>query len=297
MTITKTALDAAQKAKLSRRRWLRRIVGYGTLFSLGYYTWRIEPHWLELVEKPLTIRHLPETLQGKKLLQLSDLHIGRGVDSDYVRRSLDWANALQPDLVVITGDFMTYRDDQQIDEVGRVISQLRIPSLGCFAILGNHDYGQQWSHAEVANRLIERLTTLGIVVLRNEIANIHGLQLVGVDDFWGPNYEAFKVLPRVKRDQAVLALCHNPDAQDLVEWQGYQGWVLAGHTHGGQCKPPFLPPPLLPLMNRRYTSGTFDLGNNRQLYISRGLGHLTRVRFNCRPEITLFTLETVSERS
>ncbi|HEX2860069.1 MAG TPA: hypothetical protein VHN79_00430, partial [Lacunisphaera sp.] len=70
----------------------------------------------------------------------------------------------------------------------------------------------------------------------------------------------------------------------------YQGWILAGHTHGGQCKPPFLPPPLLPVRNRRYTAGEFDLGDGRKLYINRGLGHLLRVRFNVRPEVTVFRL-------
>ena len=68
------------------------------------------------------------------------------------------------------------------------------------------------------------------------------------------------------------------------------GWVLAGHTHGGQCKPPFLRPPALPVRNKRYSAGAIDAGNGRTLYINRGLGHLIRVRFNVRPEITLFTL-------
>jgi predicted MPP superfamily phosphohydrolase len=72
--------------------------------------------------------------------------------------------------------------------------------------------------------------------------------------------------------------------------QDFRGWVLAGHTHGGQCKPPFLPPPLLPVKNRRYVAGEYDIGPGRWMYINRGLGYLRRVRFNARPEITLFTL-------
>jgi uncharacterized protein len=68
--------------------------------------------------------------------------------------------------------------------------------------------------------------------------------------------------------------------------------VLSGHTHGGQCKPPFLPPPLLPVENRRYTSGVFELSRHRMLYISRGIGHLLQVRINARPEVTLFELQS-----
>ena len=88
----------------------------------------------------------------------------------------------------------------------------------------------------------------------------------------------------------LLVLSHNPDTCDLPGWGGYQGWILAGHTHGGQCKPPFLPPPLLPVRNRRYTAGEFALTDGRKLYINRGVGHLLRVRFNVRPEVTVFTL-------
>lgn len=77
---------------------------------------------------------------------------------------------------------------------------------------------------------------------------------------------------------------------DRPAWGDYRGWILAGHTHGGQCKPPFLPPPLLPVKNRRYTAGAFALSRGRRMYINRGVGHLLRVRFNARPEVTVFRL-------
>ena len=81
-----------------------------------------------------------------------------------------------------------------------------------------------------------------------------------------------------------------PTRPTSTRWGGYAGWILAGHTHGGQCRPPFLPPPLIPVRNRRYTSGEFEVGGGRRLYINRGLGYLIRVRFNVRPEVTLFEL-------
>jgi hypothetical protein len=74
-------------------------------------------------------------------------------------------------------------------------------------------------------------------------------------------------------------------------WGNFRGQILSGHTHGGQCKPPFLPPPMLPVNNRSYVAGHYDLGRGRSLYINRGVGHTRQVRFNCRPEVTLFTLE------
>ncbi len=92
--------------------------------------------------------------------------------------------------------------------------------------------------------------------------------------------------------RAAIVLSHNPDTVDLPGWGNYEGWILSGHAHGGQCKPPFLPPPLLPVRNRRYTAGEFALDGGRRMYISRGVGHLLQVRFNVRPEVTVFELRS-----
>jgi predicted MPP superfamily phosphohydrolase len=88
-----------------------------------------------------------------------------------------------------------------------------------------------------------------------------------------------------------LALVHNPDTADRPVWGNYKGWILCGHTHGGQCKPPFLPPPLLPVSNRLYQAGEYALAGGRRMYINRGLGHLLQARFHVRPEVTIFSLQ------
>ena len=128
-------------------------------------------------------------------------------------------------------------------------------------------------------------------ILRNEMVEVKGLQIVGLDDLWARRGDPAVALSRVDQTRPTLVLSHNPDSVDLGDWRGYRGWVLSGHTHGGQCKPPFLPPPLLPVRNRRYTAGIIPLSDGRTLYINRGLGYLHQVRFNVRPEITIFTLE------
>ena len=92
----------------------------------------------------------------------------------------------------------------------------------------------------------------------------------------GPAFQPAGRPSRLDMKRAAIALSHNPDTVDLPVWGDYEGWILAGHTHGGQCKPPFLPPPVLPVRNRRYTAGEFQLAGNRQLYISRGVGHTCR---------------------
>ncbi|MBP3960499.1 metallophosphoesterase [Gemmata sp. G18] len=277
------------KIRLTRRRF---VLGLGAAaLGVGVWTWRIEPHWVTVVRREMPVHNLPPELDGKTLAQVSDLHVCPRVDSDYLAACLRELSALQPDLVAVTGDFMSQGNSERIEDVARVFEALAAPPLGTFAVLGNHDYGERWSDSRIAEQLVRRLTDVGITVLRNASHVVAGLRIVGVDDMWGPNFRPAAVLPSLTADEPAVVLCHNPDAVDSpVDWGRYRGWVLSGHTHGGQCKPPFLAPPLLPVSNTRYTSGAFDLGDGRSLYINRGLGHLLRVRFNVRPEITVFRL-------
>lgn len=277
------------KFRLTRRRFL--LGSALSALGVGTYTWRVEPHWFRFVRRDMPVRNLPAALEGRTLAQISDIHVCPYVDHDYLGAALRALSGLQPDLVVITGDFMSQGSaPERADEVLRVLDNLAAPPLGRFACFGNHDYGERWIDMTIADNLEQRLAGAGITVLRNASTVVNGLRIAGVDDFWGPNYEPKKVLPTLTAEEPTIALCHNPDAVDKPVWANYRGWILAGHTHGGQCKPPFLPPPMLPVENKRWTSGAFDLGAGRMLYINRGLGHLWRVRFNVRPEITLFTL-------
>ncbi|MFN0032298.1 MAG: phosphoesterase, partial [Flavobacteriales bacterium] len=111
----------------------------------------------------------------------------------------------------------------------------------------------------------------------------------------GLNFNPLEVMANVDHMQCNLVLCHNPDVCDLDVWHGYNSWILAGHTHGGQVKPPFLDPFILPVKNKRYTSGEFAFEDGRTLYINRALGHLHQIRFNARREITLFEFASSAE--
>ena len=276
---------------MTRRSFLKvSVTSVGLGIGTGFYTFRVEPHWLEFVERRLPVTNLPRDLSGCRLAQLSDLHIGPWVDDGYLQRCFARVTELAPEVVVYTGDFTTYEPDG-IAHARRMFTHLPLGQRATFGILGNHDYGPGWSDPEMAAQIAELATGAGIRVLRNEMAEVGGLHIVGMDDFWASRFDpaaAFKALPS---GAAAVALSHNPDTADLDGWGTYSGWILAGHTHGGQCKPPFLPPPLLPVRNRRYTAGEFELSGGRRLYISRGIGHLLKVRFNVRPEITVFRLE------
>jgi uncharacterized protein len=277
--------------KLTRRHALRAlaVAGSGTAL-VGLYTWRIEPHWLEFTHPVLTIAGLPRELEGRTLAQLSDLHVGPKVDDDYIIESFRRTRQLDPDFVVFTGDWITYRSPRQFEQLRRILMHAPRGRLGTIGILGNHDYGFGWRMADVAEEVSRIVRASGITVLRNKALTVEGLQFLGLDDLWGPRFNPVDLLAQKGQDNSTVVLCHNPDAADRSIWGGYQGWILAGHTHGGQCKPPFLPPPLLPVLNKRYTAGEIELSGRRRMYISRGVGHLLRVRFNARPEIPVFQL-------
>jgi predicted MPP superfamily phosphohydrolase len=281
---------------VNRRDFLKlgAIAGASTAAGIGGYTWLIEPHWEQIVERELPVASLPPSLVGARLVQLSDMHVGPRVDDEYLVSALQRVAALRPDIVVVTGDFMSIRYDKptrdlELGQLRHVLSHLPRGRLATLGVLGNHDYGRNWAEPEVAARVVAEAERAGMRVLRNEVATVNGLDVIGVDDLWARRSDTKRVLA-ARTSNAALALCHNPDAMDELPWGDYKGWVLAGHTHGGQCKPPFLPPPLVPVRNKRYTAGEIPLANGRRLYINRGLGHLIRVRFNVRPEITAFAL-------
>lgn len=257
--------------------------------GLGAYVWQLEPHWLEITRRPLPIAGLPAALEGRTLAQLSDIHVGTRVSDDYVTGVFDRLRTLSPDIVVYTGDFASYHP-QVFAQAERMYARAPRGRLGTVGVFGNHDYGINWSQGGVADRLASLLAERGIAILRNEVTEIAGLQIAGMDDLWADRFDPVRTLAALDRSRAALVLSHNPDTVDRHGWDGYEGWILAGHTHGGQCKPPFLPPPILPVQNKRYTAGAVELSGNRRLYISRGVGHLTQVRFNVRPEVAIFEL-------
>jgi predicted MPP superfamily phosphohydrolase len=277
---------------ISRRGFLRATgAAVSAAAGVGLYTWRIEPHRLELVRRPLAIRGLPSSLAGRSLVQISDVHVGTRVSDDYVLATFRRIVDLQPDIVVFTGDFISYHGGI-FDQLPVLYRHFPKGHMATLAILGNHDYGLNWAHPEIAARVVDTIQGFGISVLRNQISEVEGLQVVGLDDLWAKQFNPAAVIARIESRRAAIVLSHNPDTVDLPGWGDYDGWILSGHTHGGQCKPPFLPPPLLPVRNRRYTAGEFALAGSRRLYISRGVGHLLQVRFNVRPEVTVFDLRS-----
>lgn len=277
---------------MNRRKFLKGSMAMAGLgLTTGLYTWQVEPFWLEFVKVKMPVKYLPQSLEGKCLMQISDIHVGNRFDMDYLIQSFREAQRLNPDFVVYTGDFVSYENEAQYEQLKEVFSYAVHGKEATLGILGNHDYGLNWWQPKVADRVVSILNDKGIEILRNEQSQYAGLNFIGFDDLWGPYFGGKKVMKSVNMEQANVVLCHNPDAADEPIWNQYDGWILSGHTHGGQCKPPLLGPPILPVKNKRYAAGKVPLEDGRTVYINRALGHSLQVRFNVRPEITLFELQ------
>ncbi|MEZ5935473.1 MAG: metallophosphoesterase [Alphaproteobacteria bacterium] len=282
----------------TRRNMLTAAAGLAAASALGagacYYTFYIEPHWVEEVHVPMSVKRLPPDLEGRTLVQLSDIHVGRRVDDDYVLMVFDRVRALEPDILVLTGDFVSHHR-RIVDQAAGIYRHLPLGKLATVGILGNHDYGDYSRDVGLGYALHDMFDQAGMTVLKNQGVDIEGLRIIGLDDRWGPFFDPAPIMATVERGDPTIVLSHNPDTADMPFWGDFDGWILAGHTHGGQCKAPFLRPPLLPVYNKSYIAGRYDLSGDRTMYINRGIGHLIQARFNVRPEITIFSLTKASE--
>lgn len=273
-------------------------------------------HWLlsgSLSVEKLTvaITDLPSSLQGTKLVQLSDLHYdGLRLSEEMLAQAIAASNEAEPDLIVLTGDYVT-DDPTPIHQLVLRLKHLQSRS-GICAVLGNHDIYYPESQAEIT----KALTSIDIDVLWNQIAHPLGAELpiVGLADYWSKEFRVKPVMRQLDDKTPRIVLSHNPDtAQVLKKWR--VDLQLSGHTHGGQFTIPGMGPAIsvykdfrrsLPKKMRRWVpfmqkecakvvrhwewaQGYHRVGGN-QLYVNRGLGTYLPGRFFCPPEVTVITL-------
>ena len=278
----------------SRRRFLRWMLAAGlTTAAAGTagvgYVFAVEPEWLAVERVTVPVPGLPPALSGLTIAQLSDLHRGPYTGQHQIRAAVQAVNALAPDLIALTGDYV-FQSADYAPSCAAELAALRAP-LGRFAVPGNHDY---WTDIDVVTAALQGA---GLTLLRNQAwrLEVNGLPLwvVGVDDVWERHQDLAAALAPVPLDEAVLLLVHEPDFADQVALAPHRILLqLSGHSHGGQVNLPLLGPPVLPWLGRRYPAGLYTLpGAAMRLYTNRGIGVITPpLRFNCRPEVTLLTL-------
>jgi predicted phosphodiesterase len=155
---------------MKRRHFMKAMSAAGTAgLGMGLYAWRIEPHWVEFVHRIMPVKSLPEHLVGKTLVQLSDIHVGPQVDDAFVRAVFRDVQSLKPDIVVATGDFVTYHEQVQ-QQAAMVYADLPRGRLATIGVWGNHDYGPDWSCREYAGQLERTLKSSGLTLA--EIRNL-----------------------------------------------------------------------------------------------------------------------------
>lgn len=235
----------------------------------------------------LAIRNLNPALDGFTIVQITDVHLYPMTQPALVEKSVSMANALNPDLVVLTGDYV-WQELEAIDELAPILAGLNA-KYGVFSTLGNHDY---WLDADVITRAME---SAGIPVLINQGISIqHGngsIYIAGLDDGWSGKPDINRTLGSVNSGEPVVLLCHEPDLADHFSRDGRIAVQLSGHTHGGQIRIPGIGALILPYLGRKYDIGLYRV-NDMLLYTNRGLGVISEpVRYNCPPEITQFILQ------
>lgn len=281
-----------QSTRFSRRHFL---VGAGaTAAGVALYSGEIARHEIDLVSRPLAIRDLPPAFNGFRIAQISDIHLDEFTEPFFLERVVRHVNGLEPDMVVLTGDFVTHGSLTFLNgrsaayHCGEILSTLTCPLR--FACLGNHDV------AVSAPLVIDSLVANGIPVLVDDHVPIerYGSRfwLCGVNDPGTTNPRLDLAIPP-EPNAPVILMAHEPDYADMVLVHPRGRLVdvmLAGHTHGGQIRLPFMGPLVLPPMGKKYAEGLFHL-QKMQLYVNRGIGAVgIPFRLNCPPEITMFTL-------
>jgi predicted MPP superfamily phosphohydrolase len=277
---------------LSRRRFLSEAALFGGL--VGYAT-LIEPYWLDVTRLDMPIANLPERFVGMRIAQLSDLHTNAYTTAEDIARVVAVINGLQPDVVLVTGDFVD-KDIKYADDATLPLTRLVAPE-GVYSVLGNHDYYTgQIEHMKWA---IKR-QDLGLLV--NQHTTIRRgadtLTIIGLDD---PKHDGrTKGLSTASIDPALalrgaptsgprLLLLHNPILVPHLVQQYDLDWILCGHTHGGQFRVPIVTDAVV-RSTEFFVRGQYDLGRT-QLYVNRGFGFTgPPLRFRVRPEVTLYRL-------
>jgi uncharacterized protein len=285
----------------ARRSFMRRALSLGALggvAGLGGYAVLVEPRWCAVRRLRFALRGLPSELAGLKAVQLTDLHLGRFNSAAYLRGVVARCNALEPDLVLLTGDYV-HGSVKFIPAVAAILGRLR-SRLGSFAVLGNHDH---WEDAALTRR---ELRKVGVRLLDNGRLFISsagvgavppvggGLCLAGVGDLWEDRVDLEAALGGVDPSLPRILLSHNPDFAETH--QARTGprvdLMLAGHTHGGQVCLPGVGTPIVPSRHgSKYARGLVR-GPRFPVFVSAGLGTtILPLRMNVRPEVVLIELQ------
>ena len=255
---------------------------------LFFWAFLVEPNRLVTHQETIATHNWPKELDGLKIAVLSDIHVGANfIDDRKLRLIVERTNELQPEIIVILGDYMT-SEHVEPEVFGPLLKDLRAP-LGVYSVLGNHDWW--WD----GDRVRKGLESNGIKVLDDEVLELKrgssSVWLAGLADLWTRAQRIEQTVAKIPPGQPVIALTHNPDIFPNVPARVQL--LLAGHTHGGQVRFPFIGTVIEPSeFGQRFVRGhVFE--NNHHLFVTSGIGtSIIPVRFGVPPEIVLLTVRS-----
>jgi uncharacterized protein len=270
------------------RNWARVSYGYG-----------VEPTWLEVNYHDVPVADLPPAFAGYRIVQLSDLHCSRQVTPAYLAEAVALAQEQDPDLVVLTGDFV-HRGYRYVEHAAEAVARLGARD-GVYAVLGNHDFSvrnalgfRRYRHLHRA--VTRALTARGVRVLHNEAVALGrsgaALHLVGVADLWSRMCDLEQAFAGLDPALPRVVLAHNPRTIEQLDGRRCD-LMLSGHTHGGQVHLPGLGRPTLGKHARRLAAGMYRHGD-ALVYVNKGVGFGFRFRFGVRPEVAVLALQPAS---
>lgn len=273
----------------------------GAVVSPGYAT-LIEPWSLKVRRYTLPIRALPESLEGMRIVQFSDPHLGPRVPSSFYSHAVQVVADLRPDLLLLTGDYVHDGTDQ-IDEAARLCRpMIEAARIGAVGVLGNHDW---WGDGP---RMSQALRDQGVIMIDNDRVWLDpqtqrltssrttgAMAIVGLGDLTEDTLDFSKAFQAVDDEYPCLVLAHQPDTAEISVFTTPHAprvdAMFSGHTHGGQVRIPLIGTPLVPSdYGSKYAGGVIQ-GPAFPVVVSRGVGmSLLPVRFGVPPEIVEVTL-------
>jgi uncharacterized protein len=279
---------------VNRRRFLQ--LGGGILagsaigaIAVGAYANQIEPQHLVLERRTIRLPHLSPALDGFRIALMSDHHLFPFTPRGLLERAVKQANALDPDLVLLGGDYVC-ADVESIRELAPILGRLNA-KYGVFAVQGNYDcvLGPELIRSQLAMQSIEVLVNRGL-----HVGPIAGrLFLAGLDSVLEGVPDPIRAFGSYREGDMALALVHEPDYFPMLVGLTPADVQLSGHSHGGQVRLPGLGPVILPRWGRIYYAGLYELSGHF-VYTGRGLGMVgLPLRFDCPPELSEITLEAV----
>ncbi|MGF1491305.1 MAG: metallophosphoesterase [Microcoleaceae cyanobacterium] len=228
--------------------WGRRLL-FGLLIIIGlalgvaFYGYKIEPHWVQVVSVDVTLPHLAPEFDGYRVVQLSDIHIEGKTSPEYLQKVIRKVNQQKPDVIALTGDFVTSRPEKFAPQLSEFLRQLQSQER-TVAVLGNHD---QWSDPTVVRQALQqggvKDISNGVYPIRRGAATLY---MAGVDDYWVGAADLEAVLKQLPGNDAAILLVHEPDFADQSSKTRRFDLELSGHSHGGQVAIPGFTHPKLP---------------------------------------------------